>query len=232
VAAKSLLTVCELIGLNAYNSNDTDSYILVQYSSLSIYTIMHVVILVELARARERIQRGGILTRAQLDPPLTHLTRLALSAATMPAFPPQLKHHILQQYQRNVRSRSFAALARLYGVRGGKQTVQKWYSQWDGTPRSLESKPRSGRPRLLSAEEVNRHIRAPILSANRSHRAVHYPDIHVGVQRKTSKKVSLRTIRRYGKQEAGIKQKHSKKRTASESQPRCTQLGWEWMMRC
>ena len=69
----------------------------------------------------------------------------------------------------------------------------------------------------MSKSEVSRHIRAPILAANRSHRAIHYPQVHQSFEQRTGKRISLRTLQRYGKVELGIKQKHTKKRTADES---------------
>lgn len=136
----------------------------------------------------------------------------------MTLFSPDLKQHILQQYRRHTRGAGFGALARRYHVRGGKQTVQQWYARWDGTAASLQRKPGSGHPRALTAADISRHIRAPILAANRRHEAVHYTDLLEGVRRKTGKRVSLRTIRRYGKEQLAVKDKHTKKRTHNESE--------------
>ena len=57
---------------------------------------------------------------------------------------------------------------------------------------------------------------APILAANRAHNSVHYPTVAAAVQQKTGKKVSLPTLRPYGKEELGAKQRKDKKRTADE----------------
>ena len=135
----------------------------------------------------------------------------------MPHLTPKAKHHILLALPSRPRTTDFVKLAQLHGVKGGRKVVREWWLRWDGTSQSLERREGSGRPRLLTAQEVHRHIRTPILAANRSHRAIHYPDIHQGVQDKTGKKVSIQTVRRYGEGEARAKQKHSKKRTASES---------------
>jgi transposase len=136
----------------------------------------------------------------------------------MPPFRPALKHHILLQQRSNPRQYSFAALARQYAVKGGREVVREWYQRWDGTPRSLQNKPRSGRPRILSRAEVSRHVRAPLLAANRAHRAVHYTTLLPAVQQKTGKELSIQTLRRIGKEQLGAKQKRSKKRTAAESE--------------
>jgi hypothetical protein len=63
-------------------------------------------------------------------------------------------------------------------------------------------------------------VRAPILAANRAHRAIHYTELLPAVRQKTGTEVSLRSLQRYGKEEHGAKQKRGKKRTAEESE--CT----------
>lgn len=72
----------------------------------------------------------------------------------------------------------------------------------------------------MSRKEVQQHVRAPILRANRAHKAVHYPAVVESVRQRTGKEVSLRTLRRYGKEELGARQRKGKKRTAEESE--CT----------
>jgi transposase len=138
----------------------------------------------------------------------------------MHAFSPQQKHTILPHYQAGVRGAGFDALARRFAVKGGGETIRYWHSKWNGTPHSLEEKKRSGRPRILSSREVQQHVRAPILRANRSHHAVHYTKLLPSVQEETGKNVSVSTLRRYGKDEAGAKHRRGKKRTADESE--CT----------
>jgi len=139
--------------------------------------------------------------------------------------PPHLsadaKHRILLEYTPRSASHSFAALARRHGVKGGKGTIARWHERWESTAASLQDQARSGRPRALSRAQVSRHIRAPILAANRAHRAISYPDLLPGVREKTGKRVALRTLQRYGKEELGVKARHTKKRTADESE--CTE---------
>lgn len=140
------------------------------------------------------------------------------SRDSMPTFTPQLKHHILLQHRSNPQQCSFAELARRYAVKGGRELVRQWHQRWDGTPQSLERKGGSGRARALSAAQVSRHVRAPILAANRAHRAIHYTELLPAVRQKTGTEVSLRSLQRYGKEELGARDKHSKKRTAEESE--------------
>lgn len=135
----------------------------------------------------------------------------------MTEFTPQLKHHILQQYQPHTRDRSFAALAHAYDVKGGAPTIKYWHSQWNGTVASLQRKAVSGRPRLLSRGQVSRHVTRKIETANKRSQAVHYPSLLPAVQAATGTDISLRTLQRYG-QEQGAKNKRAKKRTADESE--------------
>jgi hypothetical protein len=131
------------------------------------------------------------------------------------------KHHILLEYSPHGRDRSFAALALRHQIAGGARTVQRWYSRWDGKPQSLQEGERSGRPRVLSKREVTRHVTAPIRirNSNRAARPVRYPKLLPQVQAATGKELSLRTLQRYGHEEAGGRQTRGKKRTAQESEP-------------
>jgi hypothetical protein len=108
--------------------------------------------------------------------------------------------------------------------------VQRWHSRWNRTPASLKRKAGSGKASILSRADISRHIRAPILAANRAHRAVSYTKLLPAVQQKTGKQISIQTLRRYGKEECGAKQKHTKKRTADESECMHTcESGGAWL---
>lgn len=136
----------------------------------------------------------------------------------MPHLSAEAKHHILLEYAPHDTTRSLDALARRHAVKGGRDVLRRWLQRWDGSPASLERKQGSGKARVLSRAEVSRHVRAPILAANRAHRAIHYTELLPRVQAATGKKLSIQTVRRYGKQELGGRDKQSKKRTAEESE--------------
>jgi hypothetical protein len=167
---------------------------------------------------RELFATSAFFVRAAR--PLFSLTfvPLACTPPRMREFTPQHKHNILTHYRVGVRGAGFDALARRFAVKGGGSLIRIWHARWDGTPASLAEQPRSGRPRILSRAEVSRHVRAPILAANRAHRAVHYTTLLPAVRAKTGKEVSVRTLRRYGKEQLQAKGKRSKKRTADESE--------------
>jgi transposase len=135
----------------------------------------------------------------------------------MTALPPQLKHHILTSYQPNSRGYGFQALAQTYNIKGGGRTVQRWYDKWDGTPASLEDERGAGRPTLLSPAEITQYISTPIRLKNRKHDPVHYTQLRQTVEEKTGKKISIRTIRRYGKEKLNARNKRTQKRTQQES---------------
>lgn len=126
------------------------------------------------------------------------------------------KHHILLEYSPHDETRSFAALSLRHHIKGGKGTIQRWYSRWDHTPQSLQEKVRCGRPRLLSSTQVAQHVAAPIRNSNCAGRVIRYSKMLRQVQAATDKNISLRTLQRYGKEEAGAKQTRGKKRTATE----------------
>jgi len=128
----------------------------------------------------------------------------------------EAKHHILLEYRSHSPTHSFAALARRHDIAGGRSVVQTWHSQWDGTIQSLQRKPVSGRPRVLNKAQVRRHVAAPIRNSNRAARAVRYPKLLPQVRAASHSNVSLRSLQRYGHDEAGGKKTRGKKRTADE----------------
>src|SRR6266850_2541526 len=130
--------------------------------------------------------------------------------------PPELKQFILSQYQRNRRGLGFHALAQRDGIAGGGRTVKDWYDRWDGTPESLRKKPGAGRPRLLNEEEVQQYITTPIRKKNRKSHPIRYRDLLQTLRESTGKSPSLRTVRRYGKENAGIHSKRTVKKTEWE----------------
>lgn len=132
------------------------------------------------------------------------------------------KHHILLEYAAGDSTRSFAELARRHGVKGGRDVVRRWHQRWNGTPASLQRKQGTGKARILSEAQVTRLVRQPLLAANRAHRSVHYTQLLPTVRQKSGNQLSLRTLRRYGKEELGAKEKHTKKRTADESECKTT----------
>lgn len=134
--------------------------------------------------------------------------------------PPELKHFILSQYRSNTRGSGFDALAQKYSVAGGGKTIQRWYEQWNGTADSLRRKPGAGRPHLLSEDEVHQHITTPIRKNNRRAKPVQYRDILAPLREETGKRVSLRTVQRYGKENADIKSKTSTTKTEWECKSR------------
>lgn len=136
----------------------------------------------------------------------------------------EAKHHILLQYSPRSPTHSFAALAARAGGGLDESTVRKWHARWNGTAQSLQRKAVTGRPRVLSAAQVTRHVLPSIRAANRKGVALHYTTLLPAVQRATGRRPALRTLRRYG-QQVGVKQKRSKKRTQGECKKLCMKLG-------
>jgi transposase len=126
------------------------------------------------------------------------------------------KHNILKLYVKRSTTHGFVALARQHCISGGEKVIRNWFKQWDGTPQSLERKQGSGRPTKLTPAQVNDCIRTPIRNKNRAAVPVHYPQLLPAIQEKTGEPVSLRTVQRTGKEQLGVKQKRTKKRTREE----------------
>ena len=120
------------------------------------------------------------------------------------------------EYRRYSPAHSFAALAAHHGVQGGRRTIENWFSRWNGTAASLQHKPGAGLPHILTAEEVEQHITAPIRELNRAARQAKYTKIADEVRASTGKDVSDRTINRIGKDELHGRRTRGRKRTAEE----------------
>jgi transposase len=147
----------------------------------------------------------------------TSITFFFLYQSKMCIFSPQLKHHILSQYQPHSHQNSYESLAARYNITGGGSTIRKWHDKWDGTPESLERKKGSGRPHLLTRTQVYRYISQPIIKKNRQHRPVHYPTLVESVRMKTGlTNISRWTVQREGKK-LGVKKERGIKRTSEES---------------
>jgi transposase len=112
----------------------------------------------------------------------------------MNSYPTAFKQHILTLYQPHCRGNGFTSLAKRFGIKGGEPTIKYWYDRWDGTPESLEPKPRSGRPNIFNSEEIKQYIGTPIKRKNRRSEAVHYTELIDTLREKTGKRVSLRTV--------------------------------------
>ena len=80
----------------------------------------------------------------------------------MPQLTANQKHNILTIYSSTDNTYSFESLAHQYNIKGGKNVIWRWYQKWDGTPQSLGRKKGSGRPTVLTSQQVNDYIRTPI----------------------------------------------------------------------
>ena len=64
-----------------------------------------------------------------------------------------------------------------------ERVVRRWHR--NGSAASLERRAASGKAPVLSRAQVSCHVRAPILAANRAHRAIHYTELLPAVRQKT-----------------------------------------------
>jgi hypothetical protein len=142
------------------------------------------------------------------------------SRHTMSHLTAQHAHDILIHCDTRRPDQTEVDVAALHGATVGRTTIWEWRQRWDGSAQSLERHEGTGATSILTPSEVSRHVRAPILAANRAHRAVSYTKLLPEVRRKTGKSISTRTIRRIGKEQLEVKANHTHKRTRQESQ--CT----------
>jgi transposase len=126
------------------------------------------------------------------------------------------KQAVLEYYQNNKSTESFASVAKKFNIQSGKKTVFRWYQRWNGTAQSLKQRARSGRPRVLNKSQVYHTIATPINESHKHARPIHYTDLIQSVQQKTHTHCSLRTIQRIGQQN-DFKQKRTHKRSFYES---------------
>jgi hypothetical protein len=135
----------------------------------------------------------------------------------MPKYSPELKHRILTRYTSDPDTNSYRSLSLLYGLAPDGRTIKRWKKQWNGTLASLRDKQRSGRPRLLTRQQVHSYIRQPVVASNRSHTPINYPTLHTRISQTNAAPVSLRSVQRYGASAVGIKPMTTRLKTAHES---------------
>ena len=131
-------------------------------------------------------------------------------------FSAEQRQRILQQCSLHDRFNGLCAVSRRWGLSPDGKTLQRWFRQWDGTVESLKERSRSGRPRLLTAAQVHNRILQPVVAANRAHRCINYASVHPALQQNENVRVSLRTVRRYGRVATGIKNRRTQRKTAHE----------------
>lgn len=81
---------------------------------------------------------------------------------------------------------------------------------------SLDRRAGAGRKVKLNSKQINQYITNPIRRANQMHVAIHYPELMKSIHEKVRADVSVQTIRRYGKEKAGIKGVSTIKKTKEE----------------
>lgn len=169
-----------------------------------------------LVRAVVQLKAGRFFAVHMWHTGRLHLLLARVATEGMPHLSPQQKQSILTHYRSRRTGETASSIAALHDVKGGRATILGWWHRWDGTVQSLERKKGSGRPRALSRAQVTRHVRMPIRNSNRAARQVRYPKLLPQVRAATASRLSLRTLQRYGKEEAGGHSTRGRRRTAAE----------------
>jgi transposase len=131
---------------------------------------------------------------------------------------PKLKQSILTHIQSKPPNQTYKQIVQQYGITIHRNTINKWLHIWDGTVESLRRTSGSGRPHILTQQQVQQYIQTPIRQSNRNSKPINYSNIHKRLKRQLPKSVSLRTVQRIGKRTLHAKNKKGVKRTASESE--------------
>jgi len=126
------------------------------------------------------------------------------------------KVRVVLYYIDHLPSTSFNAVAKLFKIPGGHKTVKRWYDQYNGSVSSLQSKPRSGRPPILTRRQIKKYILDPVIEANREPYPIHYDQIISQIKEKTNNDISIQTVRRYGHNSSGIKKRTPIPRTRQQ----------------
>lgn len=127
-------------------------------------------------------------------------------------YTPQFKHKVLEEYHRGVYGCGFKSLAKRFKIVGGHKLIMSWYSQWNGTVDSLYQRSRGHRTRTMTQQEVQKYIVDFVKSMNSQRARVTYKMVQAHVKSSLKREVSIRTIRRYGK-ECGIRWKRTRELT-------------------
>lgn len=122
------------------------------------------------------------------------------------------RRRVVQFYLSHRPSWSLSDVAKKFEIPGGKTTVWRWVAQHG----ALETRKRSGRPALLNARQINKHVADKIRAANRKHTAIDYKEVQHSIYRYTRVRPSLPTIRRYGYNALHARSKRTVKRTANQ----------------
>jgi hypothetical protein len=124
---------------------------------------------------------------------------------------------VLEEYRRRISGSGFKSLAKRCKIKGGHKLIMSWYRRLDGTVDSLNSKSRGHRARAMTQQEITDYILEFVKSMNEKRAHVNYRMVQANVKSTLKRDVSIRTIRRYGK-ECGIRWKKAREITLRDGQ--------------
>jgi len=129
---------------------------------------------------------------------------------------PAFRQRVCNYYRTHLPFCSLRSVSQRYGLSQGGNTLKNWLSKWNYKCNSLRDRPKKGRPPILSMKLVKKYVGKPIKKKNLAAEPAHYNSMLHEVRRKTKKKISRRTLNRYGLEKLGIKEKTVIKRTLHE----------------
>jgi transposase-like protein len=134
----------------------------------------------------------------------------------MTKYSPAFKEKVVQEYQRGVRGKGFAALSIRFKV--PKSVIEDWWKRWEAGGRTVdafEDQAGGDRRSILTEREKERYILDFVSHKNSKRKAVNYSDVTKNLRKKvkrlkkTDEEVLLRIVQRIGKEEMNLSWKET-----------------------
>jgi hypothetical protein len=128
-----------------------------------------------------------------------------------------VKKLILNEYKSSKRKTSLRQLEKHYKIGcGNGATIRYWLLQSKHNKSKLKVKENKKRPRILTKHEINIYVKQKIDKCNVNSEPINYVSLYRELPTKIKRKISLRSIQRYGKNILHAKPKQVVTRTLHE----------------
>jgi len=134
----------------------------------------------------------------------------------MTKYSPAFKEKVVREYERGVRGKGFAALAKRFKV--PKSVIEDWWEKWEAGGRTVdafEDQAGGDRRSILAEREKERYILDFVSHKNSKRKAVNYSDVTKNLRKRvkrlknTDEEVLLRIVQRIGKEEMNLSWKET-----------------------
>ena len=134
----------------------------------------------------------------------------------MTKYSPAFKEKVVREYEKGVRGKGFAALAKRFKV--PKSVIEDWWEKWGAGSRTVdafEDQAGGDRRSILEEREKERYILDFVSHKNSKRKAVNYSDVTKNLRKRvkrlknTDEEVLLRIVQRIGKEEMNLSWKET-----------------------